>query len=329
MKRIASIVSIAACALSLACNDGSLAGNPTPTPDESPTPTPVPGGTWIAGTWSGTAVVPAGQFLEAGTYPVTVVITQEGDQIRGIIDIEENLAALAEFLGYFFRGTVSESGIEIEMTDRICAAGDPDGLCYPGGSVQEKIFTAGGTLDGETGISFGAAAVAGSPSYSPDLPFTSLQVTYDDVAHDPRSTEIEGSWDGYCRLPNSMVVLAPLPMYGGNDLKIGISPNDQLEILEWNNELAGNIIPTFDDIILRDTLRYDDTTGHVSFVQLHTTMDSWVYAGLHRGNQLTMLVAFNPYGSPYFDHLGGQSTPARFMETSLLDLAGVCSFVRQ
>lgn len=281
----------------------------------------------VLGHYQGTATVEGGTYLLAGTFPVTVALMQDGSRVRGLIDIEENADPLAQTFTYFADGEVSSSGeLDLDLTDRQCGAGDPPGLCYPEDPPAERVFhVTGSVADGQ--LTLDAAQRLPVAPASTELPFRALTATRQTQPGDVETVSLDGAWSGKCVLGRSVLYPLPLPMYGKNEMQI-VATGAGYTISEFSNDTSGNVIPARDDVILADTLRFDPNTGHVSFVQLNTTFSSWLYVGRLTGNQLTMLITFNAYDDPYFDHVGGQAEPADPVAPTNLDLVGVCNFYR-
>jgi hypothetical protein len=280
----------------------------------------------LIGRWSGDALVPDGEFLLPGEFPVDFFVMMAGSQVRGFFDLHQNVAILAEAFAYYFTGEANDEMIALTFTDRLCGAGDPPGLCYPMLPALPEVFAATGQAAVES-ILFDQAEELPAIGYDTDLPFTTMTLTRDDEPGSDDGVPFAGDWDGWCRIPTSVVYPLPLPLYGANSMEIAEDPPGTYQIVRFDNEYLGNVIPTWDDeILLADSLLCDEATQRLAFIQLGTTYASWLYVGVQRGSQLTMLVTFNPLDAPYYDYWTGQTEPPDPTAIAVLDLVGVCTF---
>jgi hypothetical protein len=122
----------------------------------------------------------------------------------------------------------------------------------------------------------------------------------------------------------------PLPLYGQNEMVITEPSAGQYVLTNFDNEFIGNVFPTWgDEILLADSLLFEESTKHFALIQLGTIYASWLYTGVLAGNQLTLLITFNPLDSPYYDYWHGQTTPPDPLEVGVLDLVGLCTFTAE
>ncbi len=279
---------------------------------------------FVVGHWEGTALVPEGDFLQPGTFPVDMYIMQSGKHLRGFIDLHQDAGFMAEAFAYNFSGEIDEDGLVVlHLTDRMCGAGDPDGLCYPHLPMLSHVFTMkGGLTEGD--FVFDSVSAEPDLGYQPDLPFENMHLSFNDSL-EAEETVFEGAWTGYCRMTTSVVYPLPLPMYGNNEMVIS-KTGETYTMVSFTNE-GINIVPDFNDIILPETLVFDPARKRFAFIQLNSVYASWLYAGVMQRGHLSVLLSFNNFDDPYYDYLGGQETPPDPTIISTLDMVGVCNFI--
>lgn len=274
----------------------------------------------VLGTWTGTATVTGGRFLSGGDFAAKVVLAQSGDHVRGFIDVRQNAQTLAEAFGYFVDGTISAAGqLDLTATDRVCGAGDPVGLCYPNSTV-EPVFHIRGAVSGQA-MTLDQVTIM-SVTYPSDVPveppFVVLRATHEGPTYAPDPHPLASRWSGRLVMPESLAVLAPLPMHGDNTVAI----SNAYVVAGWDNEIAGNIVPRFDDIILPTSLATTPATGRTWWKQTATLDYAWLYAARRSGNTLSGVVGFDAYANP----LHNSGAPKDLADIPLIDTVAVFTF---
>jgi len=240
----------------------------------------------LSGRWEGTVDVVGTQFLKTGTYPAVIHLVQSGTRVRGVLDVHAKAAEFAEWFGYYIEGTVIRDELTIELTDRACGAGEPEGLCYPAWDGKAKVFTAK-LKRKHDGLSATSIAVKDGVSY-PDgraiePPFRSLKATHiSKVGGKPLSSLI-GTWKGPFNPPES-VVFGGQRWFGTNSITFS-SSKAGIALTRFDNNQS-NIYPTHDDLIFADTFRYDPATRRFWFLEAGTVYGVYLWVGELRGDTI-------------------------------------------
>lgn len=280
-------------------------------------------GTPVMGIWRGTAAVDEGEILLGGEFPATMAIAQSGSTIRGILDIRQDVDILAESFGYLLEGTIDGDRLVVQATDRLCAATEPEDLCYPAAPPFQKAFRLSGRLvDGTLvwdlveplqGVTY-PEGVAVEP------PFRTLSLALDEAPYQDGDRDVSSRWEGETWIFTSVVFLNPLPFYGQNSMRVEGAPPVMTEFV---NDLAGEVVPRFDDLILPSSLDVDPATGRFWFVQTANPDYRWLWTGVLRGNKLSGTVVFDFSADPMYDPGRLPIDPA---SAPFVDVAAVFSF---
>lgn len=285
------------------------------------------------GVWSGRAEVAGGRFTRAGSFDARLVVYVGGDRVRGYLDIEQTEAGTGrvDSPSYFVDGEIDGNVVSIELTERVCGAGEPVGLCYPDGGARRLIYRASGTVDGDT-LSFEPAEVIPGSAPLPDglefePPFAELALDYAEPEAGSSEGGIVGRWRGACRIPRDVVYSLDLPMFGDNEMEIALDDAGAPTITRFVNR--GTVVwPQPEPILLGDTFRYDDASGRFWFVSLWNIFGRWLYAGRHDGDVLEILLIGDDI-DPATAIWSETGTPVDPLTADLLHSEGACTFRRQ
>jgi hypothetical protein len=246
------------------------------------------GETDLSGSWEGSAAVEGTMYLQSGVFPVKLHLTQSGQKVRGVLDVNQDAAFMAEWFGYYVEGTISGSVVEIEMSDRNCGAGEPQALCAPRwGEGHTKVFKASLALDG-TGLSGEAPTILPGIDYPDDvpieLPYANIDLELKTAPVDgPDDSSLAGTWKGPFNPPYSVV-------YGGGRL-FGVNTvvfeniGGEMALVRFDNNDV-NVYPTHADIVLAHTFKYDDSTKRFWFKEAGSIYGGWLWIGELRGDAL-------------------------------------------
>jgi len=274
----------------------------------------------LTGDWSGEADSVAGQFIREGTFPVRASFAEASGTIVGFIDLEQGSAQFAEHLGFRAKGTVTTAGVvALELTDRLCGAGDPMGLCYPSGTTGEATFVARGRLVNGTLTldSIEKLRMTHDTGIAVEAPFERLSLTFEGTS------QIVGPHIGYGRVPRSEVYPLPLPLIGTGTMTIA-SDGPALSSLVWEGT---TYVPVPDDdgpIVLADSWRFDPATGQYWFLQVSSVFSRYVYIGKQYGDELRGAIWSEDVENPTIYR--ADAPPVLFTDPELPNLIGTFNF---
>ncbi len=274
----------------------------------------------LTGDWSGEASSIAGQFILEGTYPVRASFAEASGTIVGFIDLEQGSAQYAEHLGFRAKGTVTSDGVvALELTDRLCGAGDPVGLCYPSGTTGEATFLARGrVVDGTLTLdSIEKLRTTHATGIAVEAPFERLSVTLEGTS------QIVGPHIGYGRVPRSEIYPLPLPLIGSGTMTIA-GDGPALSSLVWEGT---TYVPASDSdapIVLADSWRFDPATGQYWFLQVSSIYGRYVYIGKQYGDELRGAIWSEDVENPTIYR--ADAPPVLFTDPDLTNLIGTFNF---
>ncbi len=281
-------------------------------------------GSRTVGKLSGTAKVNGTKFLRKGVFAAQAYLQREGNAVQGFLDIEERSAPLAKHLTYNFKGRVEGTAISLVLSDRMCGAGDPLGLCYPlWGQTGDPAFRATGTLT-EKGLSL--SQVQTIREYPVDViaeqPFTTLELRRTERLVVDRATALAGTWRGQCNLPGSTVYPLPLPLTGVVEATFSADALGKLKLSHLFNGQV-DVLERSPEVFLGET--FIATENRIAFIEVNTAFGSWLYSGNVVGDTLSVLVASNDFENPYYDYLHGSTQVPDPASIALRDVTGVCT----
>lgn len=275
----------------------------------------------LTGDWSGSASSRAGRFIREGTFPARASFAQAGDVVVGLIDVEQRTAGNADHLGYRAKGSVDSTGaVTLELTDRICGAGEPLGLCYPDpGAPGAAVFRVRGRITNET-LTLDSIETLRATHPSGDAveaPFESLTITRE------AGGQIAGTRTGHARVPRSELFPLPLPLTGTGTMTIeGDAPT--LSRLEWEGITYVPVPDGEDPIVLAESFRYDPATGRYWFLQVNSVYGRFVYVGQKIGGELRgAIYTEDPYNPTIYNP---DAAPILFTDPPLASLLGTFNF---
>jgi hypothetical protein len=226
-----------------------------------------------------------------------------------------------EYLGFRAKGAVDEAGaVTLDLTDRICGAGEPVGLCYPSGTGGEATFRLRGriaddvfTLDALEplrSVHDNGAAV--------ERPFETLSMTRD------ASMQVTGTHTGYGRAPRSEIYPIPLPLLGEGSMTIDDDASPRLTGLVWEGTTFVPVPDGDAPIVLADSFRFDPATGQFWFLQVSSVFSRYVYIGKQQGDELRGAIWSEDVQAP--DIYKDNTPPVVFTEPRLEALIGTFNF---
>ncbi len=281
-------------------------------------------GTRTVGRLSGTAKVKGKRFLRHGLFAASAQLQRQGNAVQGFLDVESRSAPLAKYLTYNLKGTITGTSVSLELSERMCGAGDPVGLCYPlWGQTGDPAFRATGTLS-EKGLSLShVETIRDYPAeVVAEQPFTSLELRRAERLLVERETPVSGTWSGRCSLPGSTVYPLPIPLTGAVEATLAADASGVMKLEHLLNN-GVDVLETAPEVFLRDTFIAD--TKRIAFIQVNTSFGSWLYSGSVVGDTLSVVVAFNDFEKPYYDYLHGVTQVPDPATIALRDVTGVCT----
>lgn len=240
-----------------------------------------------SGRWEGTADVTGVKFLRTGKYLMVMHLVQSGTRVRGVIDVKSNSAPNAEWLGYYLDGVVAaDNRLHVELTDRACGAGEPEGLCYPNWASKAKVFSAIFKLSA-TRVQLTDIRVIDGVSYPADrpieLPFSAARASKVSGSDSKISDVLAGKWAGRFNPPESVVFAGQL-FFGTNTLTFA-KVKGALALTRFDHGKT-NIYPAQKDLILAETFHYDPATRRFWFLETGTVYGVWLWMGELRGDTI-------------------------------------------
>lgn len=301
--------------------DGSR--EPEPSPDASAP------GAW-SGEWTGKATVAGGAFTKKGSFSVGMWLVRDESRVRGFLDSNQTAEGTgqANSPSYYVEGTIdATSNVVLELTERACGAGEPQGLCYPDfTNSRAPRYRAEGKLSSGV-LTFGQAKAKPDAPALPDgiafePPFDSLVLTPPPPLEATSGSGITGNWLGECDLPRDVIFPLPTPMDGVVDVSIDASG------AMTSFKLDGIVMyPGDEPIILGDTFRYDAASQRFWFLQVGTTFGRWLYVGQRVGDTLHVLVYSDALDADAFYKAG--ETPGALTAPTFTNLEGACTLARK
>lgn len=280
----------------------------------------------VTGLWSGTVTATSGTHVVGGTHAVALALVEDGAHVRGVIDVNAQATRLATWVSHLVTGSRQGSLLVLEMTDRLCGAGEPEGLCAPRLSEARSAAFSLEFEQDAAGLrlkriirSPGLTYPANAPH---ELPFDSLSATRT-TAPRPSDGGVAGIWEGALTLPRDSIYAGPV-LAGRSQVAF---LTDQLE--RWDLFVGGetawiNMWPDDPTLLWGNTFRFDATTQRF-WLQQAGPSGPFLWVGQVRGDTIVGAFGSDPIDGGWLS----RSPPGDISLFSLTDLEGTFLWERR